>query len=146
MKPKMNSGGTLVVVSCGSKKIWTMKRTLDLQKARVAYIGPFFEVNREYAEKFSDRWVILSAKYGFLNPAELIQDYNVTFKDLKTKPISMSILRKQVLEKKLGPFTKIVVLGGKAYADIVEEAFSDVGAKIFAPLLGKRIGEMMSAV
>jgi len=38
-------------------------------------------VNREYAEHFGDRWVILSAKYGFLNPEDTIEGtYNVTFK------------------------------------------------------------------
>ena len=36
-------------------------------------------VNRDYAEEFADRWVIVSAKYGFIDPEFVVSsDYNVT--------------------------------------------------------------------
>jgi hypothetical protein len=40
-----------------------------------------FTVNRQYAEASGGDWVILSAKYGFLRPTDVIPGpYEVTFK------------------------------------------------------------------
>ena len=48
----------------------------------------FFTTNRAYAEKFGSRWVILSAKYGFIRPDfQIPGPYNVSFKDPATKPV-----------------------------------------------------------
>ena len=45
----------------------------------------------------ADRWVILSAKYGFIDPDFLIPGpYNVTFKRRATGPIDAETLRTQV--------------------------------------------------
>jgi hypothetical protein len=44
-------------------------------------MGTPFKVNREYAQRFGDSWVALSAKYGFLWLDDPISGpYNVTFK------------------------------------------------------------------
>ncbi len=46
---------------------------------------------------FGERWMVLSAKYGFIEPAFLIPgQYNVTFKKRSTGPIATADLRDQV--------------------------------------------------
>ena len=71
----------LVVVPCGMRKIWDMNPSAGPTPAKNAYVGAPFKVNRAYAEKFADRWVILSAKYGFIDLDFVIpENYDVTFK------------------------------------------------------------------
>ena len=132
----------LVVVSGGKKKI-RYKPT----KAKDAYIGAPFRVNRKYAEKFSDRWVILSAKHGFLDPDSVILgNYNVTFKDAFTNPIGVSQLKNQIKQKGLDVFDTVVVLGGRHYAKAVSEAFSGLGVTIKRPLAGVPLGYALRKV
>ena len=137
----------LVVVSCGMRKIWDANPSAGPTPARDAYVGAPFKVNREYAEKFADRWVILSAKYGFIDPDFIIpENYNVTFKRPETHPISVDDLRRQIIEKGLSKFSKVVVLGGRDYVDITRRAFEGFKVTIVAPILGLPIGKAMKKV
>ena len=137
----------LVVVSCGMRKIWDVNSSAGPTPARNAYVGAPFKVNREYAEKFADRWVILSAKYGFIDPDFIIpENYNVTFKRPKTHPISVDDLRRQIIEKGLSKFSKVVVLGGRDYVDVTRRAFEGFKVTIVAPTLGLPIGKAMKKV
>ena len=141
------SVSTLVVVPCGKRKIWDKYATADPTKAEDVYIGPPFKVNRAYAEKYGDRWVILSAKYGFIDPGFIIsENYDVTFKDPSTNPISVRALKEQIKQKGLDGFDNVVVLGGKDYADVVYDAFSGLDVKIKAPVAGLQIGYAVGAV
>jgi len=58
----------LVIVPCGQAKVWKKEPNHGPIKAKFAYKSSPFAVNRKFAEKFSDKWVILSAKYGFIDP------------------------------------------------------------------------------
>ncbi|MEM2851555.1 MAG: hypothetical protein QXW18_07115 [Candidatus Bathyarchaeia archaeon] len=137
----------LVVVSCGFKKIWDLQPDAGPKPARDAYVSAFFKTNREYAEKFADRWVILSAKYGFIDPDSIIpENYNVTFKKPQTKPVSLEKLKEQIKEKNLSRFDKVVVLGGRDYVEIVRRAFGNFRVKVIAPTSGLRLGEAMAKV
>ena len=137
----------LVIVSCGKRKIWDTKPLTGPTKANDAYRGVPFSVNREYARKFSDRWVLLSAKYGFIDPNfEIPGNYNVTFKDPSTNPISVSQLKNQIKQKGLNTFDTVIVLGGRHYADAVSEAFSGLEVTIKRPLAGLRLGYAMGKV
>ncbi|HUG14566.1 MAG TPA: hypothetical protein VMM78_06045, partial [Thermomicrobiales bacterium] len=72
---------TLVVVPCGSAKVWDRYPNAGPTAAQDVYTGSPFVLNRHYAEQFGDSWVILSAKYGFVAPQFVIREpYNVTFK------------------------------------------------------------------
>ena len=116
-------------------------------KAEDAYIGPFARTCIEYAKKFyPDSYVILSAKYGFLFPDEVIpENYDVTFKDPKTNPISVGELRRQAIKKGLMRYKEIVVIGGREYVDIAKKVFK--GKRIITPLQGLGgIGRMISAM
>ncbi len=139
---------TLVVVSCGRRKIWDKYPEAGPTPARDAYRGTFFSLNRDYAERFSDRWAILSAKYGFVDPEFIIQaNYNVTFSKPETGPISNDQLGQQVDDRRFGVFPEVVVLGGRDYGERVTHAFEDTSSEVILPFLGLAgIGYMMQAV
>lgn len=137
----------LCIVPCGILKIWDKNPNAGPTKARDVYIGAFAKKCIEYAEKFyPNSYVILSAKYGFLFPDELIpESYNVTFNDPKTNPISVNELKKQAKQKKLMKYDEIVVVAGSKYVRIVEKVFT--GKKITTPLKGLGgMGPMISAM
>ena len=90
----------LVIVPCGLAKIWDKDPYAGPTPARDTYTGAPFRVNSEYAERFGDSWVILSAKYGFLNPDDIVEGpYNVTFKRRSPRPIDGAALRQQALDR-----------------------------------------------
>jgi hypothetical protein len=129
----------LVVIPSGRRKIWDIKPNARPTQAKNVYTGPPFKLNREYAETFSDKWVILSPKYGFIEPDFMIpEDYNVTFKDPKTNPISLSKLREQVNDR-FSDYPCIVALGGTTYANLVIETFKGTDLKVITPSTGLMI-------
>jgi len=137
----------LCIVPCGSLKIWDKNPNAGPTRARDVYIGAFAKKCIEYAETFyPNSYVILSAKYGFLFPDELIpESYNVTFNDPKTNPISVDELRKQAEKKRLMKYDEIVVVAGSRYVEIAKKVF--IGKKIITPLKGLGgMGPMISAM
>ncbi len=114
--------GFLVVVSCGERKIWSRYPHAGATRAQDAYTSSLFTKSRRYAEHFGERWLVLSAKYGFIEPdCPIPGDYNVSFYD----PEAMSIghLRAQVASKRLAQFQTVGVLGSEMYWRRVVEAF-----------------------
>ncbi len=147
MMKTMKNMKTLVIVPCGKAKIWDRKSSLDYVSAEDAYIGTFFSLNKEYARTFGDRWIILSAKYGFINPETLIQQYDVSFNNTRSNPVSTDILKEQIHQLELAGFERIIGLGGVQYRNRISESFGEYHIEIlfpFANCLG--IGEMQGAI
>lgn len=116
---------TLVIVPCGKAKIWDRYPHAGPTLAAQAYVGAPFKVNTEYARSTGDAWMILSAKYGFLLPSDLISGpYNVSFKHPRTAPITVPALRQQVDVKRLRAFDIVIGLGGKEYRDVLRRSFA----------------------
>ncbi len=137
----------LVIVPCGQSKVWDREPERGAVAARHAYTGAPFKVNREYAERFADRWVILSARYGFVPPDYPIPGpYNVTFKRTSTGPVGADQMRRQVKEQGLDRFDTVVGLGGKEYRAMVEDAFAGTHARLEFPFAGLPISKAMQAV
>ncbi len=136
----------LCIVQCGGQKIWKKNPQLGAVAAKDAYTSPYFKKNMAYAMKFGDRWVILSAKYGFLDPHDKIIDYNVTFKIKKSGPIPTNELREQVKSKGLDSYNEIVVLGGKEYLEAVRGAFERTECEVVSPFEGLGIGKRLKAL
>jgi len=135
----------LVVVPCGARKIWDIYPGYGPCRARDVYQGPLFKVCRRFAEKFGDRWVILSAKYEFIDPDFIIpENYNVTFNKPSTNPVRVDVLRRQVDEMCLLDFDVIVVLGGRHYVERCLAVFPRGKVKI--PFRGLPLGKMMKAI
>ena len=138
---------TLAIVQCGASKIWKQEPRAGFVPAKDAYVSGYFQKNRAYAERFADRWLILSAKYGFWDPDGPIENYNVSFLIPASKPISMAKLQRQVKAKRLSRYRHVVVLGGALYADKVQEAFRSTKCRIHRPFNGlKGIGYIQQRV
>lgn len=136
----------LVIIPCGSSKIWNRNPDIGPARASDAYTGTPFKLNREYAERFGDDWMILSAKYGFISPEFVIPGpYEVTFNRRSTNPISFDVLRHQVHEMEMVHFDLVVGLGGRAYREAVTAAFADTNVRLAFPFAGLPIGRMMQA-
>jgi len=134
----------LCIVPCGKEKIWKAEPLAGPTVARRVYTGRFAGTCIRYAEAFYPKsYVILSAKYGFLAPDDLIEgDYNVTFKDQSTNPISLEVLVRTAGQKRLFGYRRIVAVVGKDYLDRIESVFP--GILIVTPLAGcKNMGEMI---
>lgn len=137
----------LVIVPCGKAKIWKIRSEPKLVKAKDAYTSTFFKLNKEFARSFGDNWVILSAKYGFLDPETLIEDYDISFNSKKTGPISNNILKKQIESLEFFRYEQIIGLGGKEYRKRISECFKDYQIEVIFPFEGcKGIGEMQKAI
>lgn len=114
----------LCIIPCGSKKIWDTKPEAGQTEAKNVYIGSFHKKCQEYASRFFEQWVILSAKYGILLPQDLIpSNYDVSFNSKSEEIVSLSVLKDQIAKKHLADFDELVVLGGKEYRKVVEHAF-----------------------
>lgn len=134
------SANVLVVVPCGRSKVWDRDPQRGPVPAGDAYRRAPFALNRAYAERFGDAWVVLSAKYGSIAPDVVIPGpYEVMFKYPATNPVSIERLREQVRELGLGRFPVIVGLGGKAYRGALEAAFSGSSVRLVFPFAGMPI-------
>src|SRR5450759_1509888 len=137
----------LVIIECGKSKIWDKNPSAGAQKASVAYTGPHFRTNRRFAESRGCDWMILSAKYGFMQPDFVIPgNYNVTFARPSTDRISVQELKRQVEERGLSRYDEITVLGGRDYVDRVRESFAHTHAKIETPFAGYGMGQQMHMI
>lgn len=125
---------TLIIISCVKKKIWSKNPCAGPIKASEAYISNYFVANKRFALVSKCDWMILSAKYGFLYPDDEIYNYDMTFKSKSY--ISDEVLSQQVKEKNLHAYSKIIVLGGKAYRDRVQKVFANTNIRIVFPITG----------
>jgi hypothetical protein len=135
---------TLCIIPCGARKIWDDNPGVGPTEAQRVYTGPFASKCREYAKKFyPESWCILSAKYGFLFPKDIVPEaYNVCFYDKKSNPITAAELLKQAKDKNMNEYDRFVILGGKTYVAMVNRVF---GSRIiYTPLQGcNGLGYMM---
>ena len=141
--------GLLVIIPCGAGKVWDSDSSRGPCRAKEAYTGSPFKVNRKYAETFAERWVILSAKFGYIDPVFVIPgDYNVTFKDLRTQPVSLGVLKEQVRTMGLDQYYRVIGLGGVEYRDRIKSSYSPCGIKVQFPFAdrGLGIGQQMSLI
>jgi len=92
----MSARSTLAIIPCSKEKIWDEAPERGPCEARFAYTSRLHELCRIYAEEYADRWLILSAKYGFLKPDDILPEtYDVTFSRSEDPFISLEDLRKQ---------------------------------------------------
>lgn len=136
----------LVIVPCGFSKIWDKNPDAGPTIAMDAYKGSPFKVNRQYAECFGTKWIILSAKYGFIWPNYEIPDsYEVTFKRKASHPVTKEVLRMHVKDRGLDQFPSVVGLGGKEYRLAIADAFQGLNVDLQFPFAGLPIGKSMQA-
>ncbi len=136
----------LVVVPSSQTKIWKFDPKHGPVKAMEAYTGSPFQVHKAFAQLFSDKWMILSPKFGFMDPNFMIPgDYDVAFKKPATNPISLEELGRQAQVKGLLDFNIVMTLGGEETTDLVTKVFAQK-SKVIAPMKGLALGAGMRLV
>jgi hypothetical protein len=137
---------TLYVAPCGKAKVWDSDPSRGPTPAGEAYTGTFAGAAAKYARASGAPWIILSAKYGFLRPTDLVPGpYDTTFLKPSADTVQVATLREQIASLDLGQFSFVVVLGGSAYAKRVKDAFAGSAATVRTPLAGLGgMGHMIS--
>lgn len=120
----------LGILGCTKTKIWDEDPDYyGPARAREGYRGKKFRGDLEIVDSHSTRWIILSAKYGFIDPNFLIPSrYNATFNpnsDSTEPPVPLETLISQVKEMNLGSFDVVRFFSscGVLYEKKVREAF-----------------------
>ena len=138
-RPTSAEGPVLHVIECSKRKIWGLgaPSTPRFVPAKRAYLGDAITSWLADPRAANARWLILSARYGFIDPDQPIENYDVTFKIPSTGPISVDALEAQVRYQArwadsvpIRQFTKVVVHGHSDYFGRVRSAFSSVGAQV----------------
>jgi len=129
---------TLYLVSCVG-----MKRNLPA-RAKDLYVSPWFLKARQYVEARSQRWRILSAKHGVVEPDAMIEPYNETLNTMSVrdrKAWSERVLRE--LRELAAPGDTVVFLAGARYREFLIPALATDGVTVEVPMEGLRIGKQL---
>jgi len=130
------------IICCTKKKIWNVNPNSPKKvKAKDAYVGNLFKLAKELVIKLNAPWWIISAKYGILAPDEEIENYNMHIKQSKLTP---EIIKKQLIEKGIVNYKKIVILAGTDYCKLIEKVAKDLGIHVETPLKGLPLGKMLA--
>lgn len=144
----------LNIVACSRAKIWTgSPGEKETYPARTVYRGGMFKQATQCFAGFGRRkgrepfWLILSAKYGLIEPEREISDYNISFSVPSDagRIVSGETLRSQWRERQLERFDTVFVWGGGAYADRIRPLLAD-GVRFMSPAAGLPIGCAMGAL
>ncbi|WP_404452388.1 hypothetical protein LG329_18695 [Virgibacillus necropolis] len=137
----------LSIIPCGKKKIWDKEPERGATSAKHTYIGTFHTLCRNYALRFTDQWVVLSAKHGFLLPEDMVdENYDVTFNQKNNEIITIERLQEQVKVKKLDQFDELIILTGKKYKKVIEGSFDKHMTKKFPLETYSGMGYMQQAL
>jgi hypothetical protein len=127
------------LVACSSSK------TEGEAPAKDLYTSDLFKRSRRYAESRFDRWFILSAKHGLLDPEDLIQTYEDTLSDMprRARYVWSHSVVKDLLEVTT-PEDTITFLAGDKYREVLSVVLGSLGYRIYVPLRGMKASEQMS--
>ena len=117
---------TAIIIACGSKKLDHPAQARDM------YVGALFRNARRAAESTGLPWWIMSAKYGIIPPAQVIEPYNMTYgKTTGRRP-------NEIATQLMGVPLPIWALVPARYADVLALAIGT--NRIRAPLRGLSMG------
>ncbi len=116
--------------------------------AQDLYISTLFKGRRRYVEKSCDRWFVLSAKHGLVDPLEVIEPYDVALTDMSnTYRVDWSRQVVKQLQEKFGDLSGIIfeIHAGAAYRNYgLAEGLGELGANLDVPTGDQRLGELLS--
>lgn len=131
---------TVVLVSCVSRKADRPLPACDL------YRSTWFKYARRYAERYGDRWFLLSAKYGLVRPDEVIYPYNQTIDDMnKQDRRQWAIEVERDICRRVGSNrARIIFLAGKRYRVHLAQWLALAGHDVLSPLKCLGIGQQIA--
>lgn len=128
----------IALVSCVAQKLDRPAPARDL------YTSPLFVGLRRYAETRADAWFILSAKYGLVDPNEVIAPYELTLNTQGTQARRAWAARvREALAPKLPPGCAVILLAGQRYREFIEPWLRERGHPVSIPLEGLPIGRQL---
>ncbi|STY45602.1 Uncharacterised protein [Listeria grayi] len=133
----------MMIIPSGKPKIWDKQPEKGPVPAKEAYTGTFHRLCRGYAEMLGESYLILSPKYGFLKPDDLVTgSYDVRFDYNGVNAETISLAELQTAWKQLEINQEVIVmLGGKKFIRLLEKTAPE--QQFVFPLVGARgIGEM----
>ena len=123
-------------------------KRLGICPAQDLYVSTLFAGRRRYVERTCDRWFILSAKHGLLEPTSLVAPYDETLKakgSAERRRWSNSVLGQ--LRAAVGHVagTGFEVHAGAEYRDHgLTAGLLAEGGHVEVPVAGLRIGEQLA--
>jgi cytoplasmic iron level regulating protein YaaA (DUF328/UPF0246 family) len=114
-------------------------------EARDLYISPLFRGMRSYAERNAERWYILSAEHGVLEPNQIVAPYERT---LNTMSKAERLIWWQRVEKRLEVLVshdaEVIVLAGERYRELLVPFLKGRGCRVDVPLRGLTLGRQLA--
>lgn len=116
--------------------------------ARELYISPLFQGRRRYVEQSCDRWFVLSAKHGLVDPDTLLEPYDETLESAsrsQRQQWSEAVIRDLALE--LGAFRGITFemhAGNEYRAFGLAAGLERLGGEVTVPTEGLGLGQQLA--
>ncbi len=121
----------IYLITCAKTK------TSSRSPASELYISPNFRKLKALAAKRAERWYILSAKYGLLEPNQVIDPYELTLNDMsKAERREWAGRVFQQLAKEIVPEDRVTILAGQKYWGELKPLLEEYGCEVFTPLKG----------
>ncbi|SRR6266478_2356864 len=134
-----SSRDSLYLISCVSRKQFKPMRARDL------YCSDWFLKVRAYVEALDARWLILSAKYGVVDPDEVIAPYEVTLNSMGTGERREWAHRVTAqLRSRCHRGDTVVILAGESYREHLVPILKEWGCAVEVPMRGLGIGRQLA--
>jgi hypothetical protein len=121
--PRHASGtfSTVNIIACSKLKLTRPAPAVDL------YTGPLFLRSLEVAKADAIPVLILSTKYGLVDPTTVLEPYELSLKSLTpSERVTLTgLLREQLSRFVDGGLARAYLLGGKDYLSLLREALGD---------------------
>ena len=129
---------TIPLVACVARKAAAPRPAAQL------YPSALFLKASAYAARNADAWYILSAKYGLVDPHQIIAPYDET---LNRMPAAQRrAWGKRVLYDLcdiLLPGDTVIILAGQRYREHLVDSLEKLRCRVEIPMVGMRIGEQL---
>lgn len=134
----------IVLVGCGASK--RPGGPLDRWPARDLYTSALFDKARRWAETHGDRWFVLSALHGLVEPGAMIAPYDFTFAGRKEYREAWPLRVVAQLAPHLSDGDEVAILAGAEYATGIADGLRDleIRVRVSQPLRGLQIGERLA--
>lgn len=115
--------------------------------AKDLYVSPLFRGRRRYAEKRADRWFIISAFHGLLDPDDKVISYDRTMAEVGGVADRLAWARRvaSALLETVGTLYRapVEIHAGRDYHEHLAPLLHAMGADVVIPTEGMSIGQQL---
>ena len=128
----------VALVSCVKSKLGGPSPAKDL------YTSTLFRGLRRYAELNADRWYILSAEHGLLDPEKVVAPYERTLNNMgKADRLQWAVRVQQQLAGVLPSGAEVILLAGERYRQDLIPFLRSRGFEVTVPFEGLSFGRQV---